>query len=65
MTVTNVQVRKMMKKIAEHGQLGLASEQAEMDRKTGRKYRDSGKLPSDLKASSRPWRTRVDVFAAD
>jgi len=33
-----------------------------MDEKTGRKYRDSGELPS-VRNSPRNWRTRLDPFA--
>jgi len=44
--------------------IGVASLRAGMDRKTARRYRDAGRLPSELK-SDRTWRTREDPFAAD
>src|SRR5262245_55293840 len=52
-----------MKELNEHGEIGLASARAGMDRKTGRKDRDAGKLPSQLK-QPRTWRTREDPFAS-
>lgn len=42
--------------------LGTAAAKAGMDEKTARKYRDSAKLPSQMK-KSRTWRTRSDPFA--
>ena len=62
MITTDAQVRKLMKELSEHGEIGLASARAGMDRKTGRKYRDAGRLPSQLK-QPRTWRTREDPFA--
>ncbi len=35
-----------------------------MDEKTARKYRDTGKLPSELKGEH-TWRTRKDPFVED
>ena len=55
--VTDQQVRKLMDELNKHGQLGMAAMRAGMDPKTARKYRDSGKLPSELK-QPRTWRTR-------
>jgi hypothetical protein len=51
-----------MQEYAKHGELGLAAAKAGMDRKTARKYRDAGKVPSQLK-QQRSWRTREDPFA--
>jgi hypothetical protein len=44
--------------------LGVAAAKAGMDEKTARKYRDLGKLPSELE-SPRTWRTREDPFEED
>jgi len=62
--VTDQQVRKLMAEMARHGEVGLASMRAGMDRKTGRKYVRMGKLPSALR-QRRTWRTRPDPFAED
>jgi hypothetical protein len=53
-----------MEELSKHGKIGLGSIRAGMDRKTGAKYRDAGKLPSEMKAP-RTWRTRNDPFAED
>jgi hypothetical protein len=58
---TDAQVRKLMEELNKHGKLGLAAMRAGVDRKTAAKYRDEGKLPSELKAP-RSWRTREDPF---
>lgn len=50
-----------MEELNKHGKLGLAAMRAGVDRKTAAKYRDEGKLPSELKAE-RHWRTREDPF---
>jgi hypothetical protein len=50
-----------MEQMTKHGKIGLASMQAGMDRKTGRKYVAAGRLPSEL-AAPRDWRTRPDPF---
>lgn len=60
--VTDHQVRKLMKELRRGRTLQLASAKAGMDAKTGRKYRDLGKLPSECKPE-RTWRTRPDPFA--
>jgi hypothetical protein len=62
--VTDQQVRKLMEEMAKHGELGLASMRAGMDRATGRKYLRMGKAPSELRRP-RTWRTRPDPFAED
>ena len=41
----------------------VAAMRVDMDRKTARKYRDQAKLPSELEAWPRTWRTRQDPFA--
>jgi transposase len=50
-----------MKLIQEEQTLATAATKAGMDEKTARKYRDLGKLPSQLKPE-RTWRTRKDAF---
>ena len=44
--------------------IGVAALRSGLDRKTARRYRDAGKLPSELKPE-RTWRTREDPFSAD
>lgn len=53
-----------MEEISKHGMIGRASMMAGMDRKSGRKYVESGKLPSQQKID-RIWRTREDPFETD
>lgn len=53
-----------MAELENHGELGKAALRAGMDRKTARKYRRLGKLPSELK-EPRAYRTRKDPFAED
>lgn len=60
--VTDQEVRKLMKLIQKEGDLTNAAAKAGMDRKTARKWRDSGKLPSQVK-KERAGRTRKDPFA--
>lgn len=62
--VTDQQVRKLREEMARHGEVGLASMRAGMDRTTGRKYLRMGKVPSELRRP-RTWRTRPDPFEAD
>ncbi len=61
MIATDAQVRKLMEELKKHENLGLAAARAGLDRKTAAKYRDAGKLPSEMKAP-RTWRTREDPF---
>ena len=51
-----------MEEMSKHGQIGRAARNADMDRKTARKYVKEGKLPSET-AMPRAWRTREDPFA--
>lgn len=61
--VTDIQVRKLKKYLSQGKTLGVAALQAGMDEKTGRKYRDLSKMPSEIKAERiRDWRTREDPF---
>lgn len=62
--VTDAQVRKLMSELSKHGKIGLAAMKAGMDRKTARKHRDVGCVPSD-EPKVRTWKTRADPFAAD
>lgn len=53
-----------MAELEKHGEIGKAALRAAMDRKTARKYRDAGKVPSELK-KPRAYRTRKDPFEGD
>jgi hypothetical protein len=53
-----------MEEMAKHGESGLASRRAGMDRATGRKYRRLKNLPSELR-QPRTWWTRPDLLAED
>ncbi len=59
--VTNQQVRILMKAIKTEKTLELAAARAGMDEKTARRYRRSGKLPSEMQLPH-TWRTRPDPF---
>jgi Mu transposase-like protein len=59
-----MQVRKLMREMNKENNIGKASLKAGMNRKTGRKYYKSGKLPSELK-KPHTWRTRKDPFETD
>ena len=61
--VTDAQVRRVMKQLGKGKSLAVAAAQAGMDEKTARKYRDAGRLPSQL-PRPRTWRTRADAFSA-
>jgi transposase InsO family protein len=62
--VTDAQVRKLMSELSKDGNVSRAAMKADMDRKTARRYRDLGCVPSEAKAP-RTWRTRSDPFEAD
>jgi len=53
-----------MEEHSKHGKVGLASIKSGMDRKTGRKYIKSGKLPSQ-QIREREYQTRLDPFEDD
>lgn len=59
--VTDHQVRRLKKMLSEGKKLNTSALKTEMDDKTARKYRDTGKLPSELK-KEHAWRTRTDPF---
>jgi len=61
--VTDGQVRLLMKRIQTEKSLAVAAAKSGMSEKTARKYRDSGKLPGEVRASH-TWRTRLDPFEA-
>ena len=60
--VTDAQVRRLMKLIQTEKTLAVAAAKAGMDEQTARKYRQAGRLPSQLQAEH-TWRTRSDPFA--
>jgi len=62
--VTDQQVRRLMKLIQTEKTFAIAASKAGMDEKTARKYRDSGRLPSQCRPE-RTWRTRPDAFESD
>ena len=65
-TVTDEQVRKMNQVYSKTANLAAAAMIAGMSRKTARKYRDVGKLPSQVEQErERTWRTREDPFETD
>jgi hypothetical protein len=59
--VTDQQVRRLFKLVQTEKNFGIAAMKAGMDEKTARKYRQLGKLPSELK-KPHTWRTRKDPF---
>ena len=59
--VTDQQVRRLFKLIQSEKNFGIAAMKAGMDEKTARKYRETGKLPSELKPENN-WHTRKDPF---
>ncbi len=59
--ITDAQVRRLMKLIQIEDTLSLAAAKAGMDEKTARKYRQTGCLPSQLRAQH-TWRTWPDAF---
>ena len=60
--VTDIQVRRLMKLIQTEATLAVAAAKAGMDEKTARKYRGTGRLPSEHRVEH-TWRTRPDPFA--
>jgi hypothetical protein len=57
--VTDAQVKELRQNLNRRASLRQAAMKAGMDRKTGRKYRDRGQLPSECRPAH-TWRTRVD-----
>ena len=62
--VTDNQARRLKKMLSEGKNLSISAAKTGMDEKTARKYRDIGKLPSELK-KEHTWRTRIDPFEKD
>ncbi len=60
--VTDQQARRLWKLMKRQRTLANAAAKAGMDEKTARKYRDLGRLPSEVRAEH-TWRTRPDPFA--
>ena len=54
-----------MEEMSRHGKQGMAAMKAGMDRKTAQRYREAGKLPSEIPKKEREYRTREDPFAED
>ena len=61
--IKNQQVRLLMKELRRNKPLATAAAKAGMSERTARKWRDSGKLPSDP-SPARHWRTREDPLEA-
>ena len=51
-----------MEEYSKTGNVSFAAMKAGIDRKTGRRYLDSGEMPSQQRAAERTWRTRPDPF---
>jgi hypothetical protein len=60
--VTDRQMRRLMSLLQTEQSLQVSADKAGMDRKTARKYRQLGQLPSALR-TDHDWRTRADPFA--
>jgi len=60
--VTDRQVKRLWRALSSGRTLVQAADLANMDEKTARKYRQRGRLPSEV-APGRTWRTRDDRFA--
>ena len=60
--VTDRQVRRFMSLLQTEQSLQISADKVGMDRETGRKYRQLGKLPSEVRPDH-DWRTRADPFA--
>jgi hypothetical protein len=60
--VTDRQVKRLYQALSSGKSLAQSADKANMDEKTARKYRDLGRLPSEV-APQRIWRTREDPFA--
>ena len=60
--VTDQQVRKLMKLIQSEETLTIAAAKSGMDEKMARRYRQSGRLPSQCQPEH-SWQTRPDPFS--
>ena len=61
--VNDRQVRRLFQLLLDDRAMVRAARLTDMDEKTGRKYRDLGKLPSEV-AKAHDWATRPNPFAA-
>jgi hypothetical protein len=61
--VTDRQVRRLMSLLHKEQTLQVSADKVGMNRETARKYRQLGKIPSELR-TVHDWRTRADPFAA-
>jgi hypothetical protein len=61
--ITDRQVANLRSLLKAGKSLKIAAMRTGMDEKTARKYRDVGKLPSEIDVWPRVWRTREDPFA--
>src|ERR1051325_1689315 len=62
--VTDLQVRKLRGLDRQGLTKEKAAARAGLDPKTARKYRQLGRLPSEVQLMVRDWRTKPDPFAA-
>ena len=62
--ITDQQVRRLMEEMNRSGKKSYAAMKSGMNRRTASKYLDLGKLPSEMPAVERTWRTRQDPFEA-
>jgi hypothetical protein len=61
--MTDRQVKRLRRALISGKTLAQSADKANMDEKTARKYRGSGRLPGEV-VPQRNWRTRSDKFAA-
>src|SRR5580700_2327014 len=59
--VTAAQVKELWRLLSQGTSLRTAAMRSNMDRKSARKYRDAGKLPTEVR-KPRTWRTWPDAF---
>jgi hypothetical protein len=60
--VSDAQIKELRRNLHQGASLQQAAMKADMDRKTARKYRDLGRLPSEAR-TAHTWRTRPDPLA--
>src|SRR5271154_452731 len=61
--MTDRQVKRLRRALISGKTLAQSADKANMDEKTARKYRGSGRLPGEV-VPQRNWRTRSDKFSA-
>jgi hypothetical protein len=62
LAVTDAQVKEVRRNLNQGASLAMAAMKGGMDRKTARKFRDLGQLPSEAK-TEHTWRTRPDPLS--